>query len=232
MAAFSGSGAMAGTPFQWNLLFAREPEPDLEFTEEELEETTPTRPRSPMKPGKKSGGGRPVMWLLLLALVGGIAYVAMEPEMLTELLNPILGEKVPVPMPPPRATTPKPQPPATAAPAPAPEPAPTDAVPAPPAPATTPPGAAPTPPVPPAMASIPMFAEGQKVTVTADPIAPGESIQLFTDALGATPGPLVKPGVTLTVLDGELQGNSWVYSVRTDEGTKGWVPEKRLRLKF
>ena len=77
-----------------------------------------------------------------------------------------------------------------------------------------------------------MFAEGQKVTVTADPIAQGESIQLFTDALGATPGPLVKPGVTLTVLDGELQGNSWVYSVRTDEGTKGWVPEKRLRLKF
>jgi len=77
-----------------------------------------------------------------------------------------------------------------------------------------------------------MFAEGQKVTVTPNPTTPGESISLFMDSLGTTPGPLVKPGVTLTVLDGELQGNSWVYSVRTDEGTKGWVPEKRLRLKF
>ena len=77
-----------------------------------------------------------------------------------------------------------------------------------------------------------MFAEGQKVTVTADPAAPGEGIPLFLDSSASNPGLIVKPGVTLTVLDGELQGNSWVYSVRTDEGTKGWVPEKRLRLKF
>src|SRR5215831_11861627 len=97
MAAFADSGIMPGPPFQWNLLFAREPEPDLEFTEEELEQTTPTRPRSPMKPSKKSGGGRPMMWVLLLILVGGVAYVATEPEMLTELLNPILGENVPLP---------------------------------------------------------------------------------------------------------------------------------------
>jgi hypothetical protein len=234
MAAFTDDLTMPGPPFQGNLLFAREPEPDLEFTEEELEQTTTTRPRSPMKPGKKSGGGRPIMWLLLLALVGGIAYVAMEPELLTELLNPILGENPPVPIPPPRAMAPKPQPPASAAPvpAPAPEPAPPVAAPAPPAPAMTPPGAAPTPTPLPATASIPMFAEGQKVTVTADPTAPGEGIPLFTDSSGASPGPLVKPGVTLTVLDGELQGNSWIYSVRSDEGTKGWVPEKRLRLKF
>ena len=59
MAAFTNSLTMPGTPFQWNLLFARQPEPDLEFTDEELEQTTPTRPRSPMKPSKKSGGGRP-----------------------------------------------------------------------------------------------------------------------------------------------------------------------------
>jgi hypothetical protein len=77
-----------------------------------------------------------------------------------------------------------------------------------------------------------MFAEGQKVTVTSDPTAPGEGIPLSMDSSGAKPGAIVKPGVTLTVLDGELQGNSWVYSVRTDEGMKGWVPEKRLRLKF
>jgi len=173
------------------------------------------------------------MWVLLLILVGGIAYVAMEPEMLTELLNPILGESVPLPGAPPRVMTPKPQPPATAAPvpAPAPESAPTGAPLAPSAPAMPPPSAAPAPPAPPA-AAIPMFAEGQKVTVTLDPTAPGESVSLSMDSLGTTPGPLVKPGVTLTVLDGEIQGNNWVYSVRTDEGTKGWVPEKRLRLKF
>src|SRR5262245_1750478 len=233
MATFTDSLTMPGTPFQWNLLFARQPEPDLEFTDEELEQTTPTRPRSPMKPSKKSGGGRPIMWVLLLILVGGIAYVAMEPEMLTEFLNPILGENVPLPGTPPRAMTPKPQPPATAAPvpAPAPEPAPTVAAPAPTAPALTPPSPAPAPAAPPT-AAIPMFAEGQRVTVTLDPTAPGESISLFMDSLGTTPGPLVKPGVTLTVLDGELHGNSWVYSVRTDEGSKGWVPEKLLRLKF
>lgn len=236
MAAFTDCLTMPGTPFQWSLLFARQPEPDLEFTEEELEQTTTTRPMSPMKPGKKSGGGRPIMWVLLLILVGGIAYVAMEPEMLTELLNPILGENAPVAGPSPRVMTPKPQPPATAAPVPAPtpEPAPTVAAPAPPAPAMTPPGAAPapTPTAQPAVTAIPMFAEGQKVTVTSDPTAPGEGIPLSMDSSGAKPGAIVKPGVTLTVLDGELQGNSWVYSVRTDEGMKGWVPEKRLRLKF
>lgn len=236
MAAFTDCLTIPGTPFQWSLLFARQPEPDLEFTEEELEQTTTTRPMSPMKPGKKSGGGRPIMWVLLLILVGGIAYVAMEPEMLTELLNPILGENAPVAGPSPRVMTPKPQPPATAAPVPAPtpEPAPTVAAPAPPAPAMTPPGAAPapTPTAQPAVTAIPMFAEGQKVTVTSDPTAPGEGIPLSTDSSGAKPGAIVKPGVTLTVLDGELQGNSWVYSVRTDEGMKGWVPEKRLRLKF
>jgi len=244
MAAFTEYLTMPGTPFQWNLLFARQPEPDLEFTEEELEQTTTTRPMSPMKPGKKSGGGRPIMWLLLLILVGGIAYVAMEPEMLTELLNPILGENAPVPGPSPRAMSPKPQPPASTAPvpapppapatvpSPAPEPAPTVAAPTPPAPAMTSPTATPAPPTPAATTAIPIFAEGQKVTVTSDPTAPGEGIPLFMDSSGAKPGPIVKPGVTLTVLDGEFQGNSWVYSVRTDEGTKGWVPEKRLRLKF
>ena len=236
MAAFTDCLTMPGTPFQWSLLFARQPEPDLEFTDEELEQTTTTRPMSPMKPGKKSGGGRPIMWVLLLILVGGIAYVAMEPEMLTELLNPILGENAPVVGPSPRVMTPKPQPPATAVPVPAPaaESAPTVAAPAPPAPAMTQPGAVPGPTqtAQPATAAIPMFAEGQKVTVTSDPTAPGEGIPLSMDSSGAKPGAIVKPGVTLTVLDGELQGNSWVYSVRTDEGMKGWVPEKRLRLKF
>lgn len=231
MAAFADHLTMPGTPLHWNLLFARQPEPDLEFTEEELEQTTTTRQMSPMKPNKNSGGSRPFLWVLLLALVGGIAYVAMEPEMLTEWLNPILGENTPLPGAPPRAMTPnKAQPPAAMAPAP--EPAPTVAPPGPPVPAMIPPVAAPAPTIPPTSTTVPLFAEGQKVTVTADPTAPGEGIPLFMDSFGAKPGSVVKPGLTLTVLDGELQGSSWIYSVRTDEGTKGWVPEKRLRLKF
>jgi len=52
------------------------------------------------------------------------------------------------------------------------------------------------------------------------------------DPTGAKPGPVVRPGVTLSVLDGDLQPSGWVYSVRTDDGVKGWIPEKRLRLKF
>jgi hypothetical protein len=77
-----------------------------------------------------------------------------------------------------------------------------------------------------------MFAEGQKVTAIGNPTAPGETIPLSLDPAGAKPGPVVRPGVTLSVLDGDLQPSGWVYSVRTDDGVKGWIPEKRLRLKF
>ena len=38
--------------------------------------------------------------------------------------------------------------------------------------------------------------------------------------------------VTVTVDEMELQASGWMYLVRTDEGAKGWVSEKRLRLKF
>ncbi len=77
-----------------------------------------------------------------------------------------------------------------------------------------------------------MFSEGQKVTTTMDETAPGGSSPLFADASGSKPGPVVRFGATLTVLDGDLQPNGWMYQVRTDEGAKGWVSEKRLRLKF
>jgi hypothetical protein len=55
---------------------------------------------------------------------------------------------------------------------------------------------------------------------------------LFADSSSSKPGPIVRPGVALTVLDGDLQLGGWMYLVRTDEGAKGWVSEKRLRLKF
>ncbi len=109
MAALVGNLTSVWNPFNWTLHFARQPEPDLEFTEEELDQTITTKARGPMNPRKKSGGGRPLLWILLLALVGGIAYVAtMEPEMLTEWLSPYLGESPPPPAPPPIAMKPKP----------------------------------------------------------------------------------------------------------------------------
>ena len=232
MAALVGNLTSVPNPFDWTLLFARQPEPDLEFTEEELDQTFTTKARSPMNPRKRSGGGSPILWILLLILVGGIAYVSMEPEMVTEWLSPFLGESTP----PPTAMRPKPLAPAPVAPpAPAPQAAssPSSEASAPLAPATSPttgvaPAAAPAV-VPPLE---PMFSEGQKVTVTVDEQAPGGSIPLFGDSSSNKPGPIVRPGVSLTVMDGDLQPGGWMYLVRTDEGTKGWVSEKRLRLKF
>ncbi|HKY72868.1 MAG TPA: SH3 domain-containing protein [Nitrospira sp.] len=227
---------------------ARQPEPDLEFTEEELDQTTATRPVSPMKPGKKSKGGRPLLWIFLLLLVGGIGYLAMEPEQVADWLAPFTGDNLPEP--PAVATRPKPAPPV------APPPPPTTTAPAmPPAASDTPPEPVPptgptgapatqapmTPsPVAPATAptapvvavASPIFAEGQKVTAIGNPAAPAETIPLSLDPAGTKPGPVVRPGVTLNVLDGDLQPGGWVYSVRTDDGAKGWISEKRLRLKF
>lgn len=250
MAALVGNLTSIGNSFDfnfnWTLLFARQPEPDLEFTEEELDQTTATRATGPLNPRKKPGGGRPILWILLLALAGGIAYVATEPEMLTEWLSPYLGESTPPPM----AMKPKPLAPAPVAPpAPAPQgtPSPSGGASAPLAPPATspatavapaapavvpPPQTAARPATPVTPSPAPMFGEGQKVTVTVDETAPGGNIPLFTDSSSSKPGPIVRPGVTLTVLDGDLQPGGWMYLVRTGEGTTGWVAEKRLRLKF
>jgi hypothetical protein len=230
MAALAGNLTSVLNPLGWTLLFARQPEPDLEFTEEELDQTIASKPRGPLNPKKKSGGGRSVLWILLLILVGGGAYIAtMEPEMLEEWLSPYLGESTP---PQPIVTRPKPVTPAPVAPlATAPQAAPSpNTIAA--APQTSPtdtvaPAAAPSAP-----SLDPMFSEGQKVTVTASDTTPGGNILLFADSSSSKPGSTVRPGVALTVIDGDLQSNGWVYLVRTDDGTQGWVSEKRLRLKF
>ena len=77
-----------------------------------------------------------------------------------------------------------------------------------------------------------MFSEGQKVAVTGDNTAPEGNISLYAESSSNKPGPIVRLGVSLTVMDGDLQPGGWVYLVRTDEGAMGWVSEKRLRLKF
>ena len=258
MFAFAGSPSLGGSPLTWNLFFARQPEPDLEFTEEELEQTTTVRSPSPKKPPKQSNG-RPLLWVLLLVLIGGGAYVAMEPEMVMEYIEPLLGE---TPAPPPPA--PVAQQPVLPKPAPvAPPPQPMEATPtAPPAvapaevpqAATAPAVPVPMPPAAPAVPTAsttgdvtptqspaseapitntppPLYGEGQRVSVLSNPAAPGEKVVLAKDAEGVQPGPAIPPGTVLTVLDGDLQETGWVYSLRSDYGTKGWLPERQLKLK-
>jgi hypothetical protein len=260
MFAIAGGPSFAGFPLTWSLLFARQPEPDLEFTEEELEQTTNIRSSPPMQSPKQSGGRRPLLWILLLVLVAGGAYVAMEPEMIMDLVGPLLGEESPIPQQQPPVAV-KPAPPAMALGAPASQPKPLATAPIPPpiptsqdggstplttpVPATVPntsvasaPTAPPvTPPVvttvaPPVIDSpTPLFGEGQQVAVLPDPAAPGEKVTLMQDPAGTKPGPAIPPGTSLTILDGDLQTSGWVYSVRSGYGTKGWIAEKQLRLK-
>jgi len=260
MFAVAGGPSFAGSPLTWSLLFARQPEPDLEFTEEELEQTTNIRSSSPMRSPKKSGG-RPLLWILLLALVGGGAYVAMEPELVMDYIGPLLGESPAPPQQPPIAKKPAPPMPApgapasqpgpaapvpvepsvptpqASAPAPVPMPAPVPGTPAasiptPAAPTTPPAVPAPAAVAPPVTASVtPMFGEGQRVAVVANPASPGDTVTLMQDAAGTRLGPAIPTGTVFTILDGDLQNGNWVYFVRSDFGTKGWLAEKQLRLK-
>lgn len=220
MAASVRIASWPGDHLNWMLLFAREPEPEVEFTEEDLEEPAGPRSSSPKTP--KRSGGRPFLWMLLLVLAGGAAYLSLEPDMLTDLLSPILGETTQRPqvaLPPSKpGAPPKIAPPAAAS---TPSPTPTNDQTG----LVQPPGASPVTPVP-------LFEEGQRVTVVLDPDSPGDSITLSLDSAGTRPGVTIRPGITLIVLDGELSNHNWVYAVRAEDGSKGWVPEKRLRLKF
>ncbi len=252
MFAIAGGPSLAGSPLTWSLLFARQPEPDLEFTEEELEQTTTIRSPSPTKPPKQSSG-RPLLWVLLLIVIGGGAYVAMEQEMIMDYVGPLLGESpAPQPQPPvarrptppapatqPQAAVPIPPPaipvevPQAAAPMTAPVPTPPVPQPMPTAsvPIQAPPSPAPAPVAPITASPTPLFSEGQRVSVLADPTNSGTKVVLAQDAEGTKPGPAIPPGTALTILDGDLQGSGWVYSVRSDFGTKGWLVEKQLKLK-
>jgi len=276
MFATAGGPSSAGSPLTWSLFFARQPEPDLEFTEEELEQTSNIRSSSPIKPPKKKkSGGSPLLWLLFLVLIGAGAYVAMEPEIVMDVVGPILGEtpeppspsiaRTPAPPSPPIPDTSQAQPQpsvtapvvpmtdlsqaATPTPPPVPEPSSAQASveplagaspPVPPTPVNqgTPElngqmATAPASQAPPPMPEIPspLFGEGQRVTLLPSPNAPQQKVPLMKDAEGTTPGPAVPPGTNFTILDGDLQDGGWVYYVRSDYGTKGWLGEQQLRAK-
>jgi len=215
MVAFSGFPEAVGPLQTWNLLFARKPEPDLDFDDElEDPDERPSRGYYPRK--SRKGPSSPLRWVLLLVILGGGAYLAMEPDALLDLIGQWMGESPPmVAMPPAKpASRPQPAPPVTPAPVP-------------PSPQTTSPG-----PTASLFAPTPLFSQGQRVSVVPDPVPPGGSLSLSLDSAGTRPGPSVRAGTAVTVLDGELQNNVWVYSVRTEEGTTGWIAEKHLRPKL
>lgn len=227
--------ASAGVPAignEWtnrHLLFARQPEPDLEFTEEDLDETMPPSP--PMKEPKQSGK-RPLLWIVLLLLLGGIGYVAMDPDGAMQLVAPYLedGQEAAQPAaqrPSPRTQSPAAVPSETID---AGTQAPVTAQATPPVtPAPVAPVAKAAPPV--VNVAGPLFSEGQRVTVVADPSRPQSPVPLFVDSTGTNTATTLPASTTLIVLDGDYQKTGWVYAVRTEDGRKGWVPERYLRLK-
>lgn len=243
----------------WSLFFARQPEPDLEFTEEELEQTSNVRSPSPLKTPPQKPKKSPLIWVLLLVLIGGGAYVAMEPDLVMDVVGPFLND-TPEPAPPiarkpasPTAAGQSATPTQSTSPREATVPSANDrpaetadsasssptspATPPPPIPApatqsngATAPSAAES--VPSATDSAPpLFEEGQRVALLPNPGAPREKVALARDAAGTTRGPAVPPGTVFTILDGELQDGGWVYYVRSDYGTTGWLQEKQLRAK-
>ena len=88
MVSSMGIPALSSEWTNWHLSFARQPESDLEFSDEDLDEAVPP-PAPPMNTPKRSGKG-PLLWILLLVVVGGIGYVAMDPDGAMQLIEPYL----------------------------------------------------------------------------------------------------------------------------------------------
>src|SRR2546427_46183 len=71
----------------------------------------------------------------------------------------------------------------------------------------------------------------RRVMVFADPALPPGPVPLTIEAGGTRSSFTIRPGATVTVVDGELRNNAWVYAVRTEDGAQGWIQEKRLKAK-
>ena len=190
----------AGVPW---LLFAREPDTDLDLGELDA----PGGERSgPPGASQKPPRSNTIVLLILLIIVAAGAYLAMDPEFVMNLVE---QGSVPVSVPGPA------------------QPAPRSVTP----PRTQPtePGLGGRQPSSlPAMVPTPLFGEGQNASVHADPSAPAGPISLTVDSAGTQPVQTVRPDEGVTILDAEWRGNSWVYLVRTQDGATGWISERQL----
>ena len=206
----------------WSLFFAKEPAAGGDPTQPDMDKTVVLGPPGKKGPNPPTMKERLLFLVLILIIVGAGGYLAVNPDVLMSLMGDAPGG------PPPPQMVAKPVVPPPAVPAPAsppgtmPAPAP-GAVPAAPAAVTN----VPMPAAAPAAGTIttPLFGEGQKVSVSAP-------FPLTSDSAGKQPSATTAvPGSTLVVLDADLQNMAWVYSVRTEQGKTGWVPEKNLVAK-
>ena len=190
----------AGVPS--GLLFAREPDTDLDLGELDA----PGGERSgPPGTAQKPPRSNTIVLLILLIIVAAGAYLAMDPEFVMNLVE---QGSVPVSVPGPAQPAPRSVTPPRMQP--------------------TEPGLGSRQPSLSAMVPTPLFGEGQNASVHADPSAPAGPISLAVDSAGTQPAQTVRPDEGVTILDAEWRGNSWVYLVRTQDGATGWISERQL----
>ena len=158
-------------PSRWNILFAEDPDKDLDF-DEGFEEDELHQSKPPSR--------RPLLWILLLILVGGVAYWTLnaktpqQPRM--DAMESVDAQNF-----------------------------------------ESPEGGLVIPP--------PLFREEQTVVLTEET---GVSM-LMGDPTNSQPGPIVKVGEPLTILDGSHQLTGWVYQLQTPSGKTGWIAEEKLK---
>ena len=147
---------------RWNMLFAEESDKDLDF-DEGFEEDELNQSKPPSR--------RPLLWIVLLLLVGTAAYWMLNNQSSqapkTTSVNLMEG----------------------------------------------------TNPV------SPLFREDQSVVLAEKT---GEAI-LTVSPNNSHPGPMVKSGEQLTILDGSYQPTGWIYHVKAPSGKTGGIPEDKLK---
>lgn len=159
-------------PSRWNVFFAEESDRDLDF-DEGFEEDELHQSKPPSR--------RPLLWILLLILVGGVAYwILNDPS--PKIQKPTVMDSV-------KDTNQTSQGDAQSD------------------------------------MSAPLFQENQTV-VLADET--GVSM-LMGDPMNSQPGPMVKAGEHLTILDGSHQITGWIYLVKTESGETGWISGEKIK---
>ena len=159
-------------PSGWAVLFAEDSDKDLDF-DEGFEEDDLHQSKPPSR--------RPLLWLLLLVLVGGVVYWFLNAPTRNSPNSPSMHTAESLE----EAAS---------------EPSVEEMFP-------------------------PMFHENQTVVLT-------EGLQesmLMGNPTNSEPGPIVKAGEPLTILDGLQQLHGWIYQVRTITGKMGWVSEEKLK---